>query len=202
MLRYALAMIRHAIASDAAAIAGIQTDSWRATYRDIIRSETLAALSAAAATKSWLQWFLTAPTDHPCLVATDSNDQTNPARVIGYVMAGPARRNNSRNGRAEIQVLYLNPARQQQGIGRQLVTAAARALHTRGFSSLEIWSLAANPSRPFYDRLGGTVIASRRTTVARQRLDEVCYFWPHLTSLIALRRDSSTTGTANHSSEH
>lgn len=182
-------MIRHAMTSDAQAIARIQNASWRATYRNVIWQETLDRLDTARMTQGWLSWFMSRPSGSLCLVATDAENRDRPSRVIGYVMARATPGAQSVLGDAEIQVLYLDPAHCRMGTGRQLVAASARGLEILGFRSLRIWSLANNPSRPFYDRLGGTVIDQRPTRLAGQTLHEVCYYWPRLVPLIAMRAD-------------
>ncbi|MEZ5738025.1 MAG: GNAT family N-acetyltransferase [Burkholderiaceae bacterium] len=173
-------MIREALACDAAAIAGIQVASWRDTYRGIIDDDFLRQLSVTRATSSWLGWFFERDSLYFCRVATDDA-----GRVIGYAMGGPSRRESPLL--AELQVLYLHPQAKRQGHGAALMRSMARGFDLRGLHALEIWSLEANPSRPFYDRLGGTVDGRRETIVGGQRLREVRYAWPRLATLIGPR---------------
>ena len=49
-----------------------------------------------------------------------------------------------------------------------------------------IWVLSANPSRFFYEALGGSAVAERQETFAGTILDETGYAWPDLESWLAI----------------
>ncbi len=172
-------LIREALATDAAGIARVQVASWRHAYRGVIDDAHLESLSVERATGSWLAWFFNHESPQFCRVLADER-----GRVAGYAMGGSVR-SGHQPFRAEVQVFYLHPDVQRQGHGAALLRSMARGFDLRGKRSLEIWSLAANPSRPFYERMGGEAGATRQTPVGSQRLTEVRYFWPSLEPLLA-----------------
>ena len=130
-------MIRDAFAFDAAAIAQIQVDAWRASYADIISQQTLSRLSVQSITRQWEQWFFTPGREQICLVHV-----SNTGKVLGYAMGGASRTHQSNAhlaraaGRAEIQVLYVAPDIKGQGAGRALMQAMARRFDRQGWRSM------------------------------------------------------------------
>ncbi len=178
-------MIRDAFAFDAAAIAQIQVDAWRASYADIISQQTLSRLSVQSITRQWEQWFFTPGREQICLVHV-----SNTGKVLGYAMGGASRTHQSNAhlaraaGRAEIQVLYVAPDIKGQGVGRALMQGMARRFDRQGWRSMEVWSLEANPSAPFYRRMGGLQKAARVTQVNGQALPEIRFDWPTLKPLL------------------
>jgi len=80
--------------------------------------------------------------------------------------------------------IYVLEKMQRQGIGRRLMLAAAKDLKSRGFNSLIVWVLADNPSRRFYEKLGGEHIQTRAITVGGEQFKECGYGWKNFDSLI------------------
>jgi hypothetical protein len=59
-----------------------------------------------------------------------------------------------------------------------------RLLVARGFMSLLIWVLAENPSRRFYEALGGRLVRDKRETTGGVQFIEVAYAWPDARTII------------------
>src|SRR3546814_2185047 len=57
--------------------------------------------------------------------------------------------------------LYVQPDHQGQGIGRRLLNGLFQALRKQRYDSATIWVLDANPSRYFYEAMGGRPVAER-----------------------------------------
>ena len=116
--------------------------------------------------------------DEVTLAAADRWD------ILGYAQGGPSRRKVP--GEAEIQTLYLIRAAQGRGLGRRLLTGTARALATRGATSLMISVLQDNhPARRFYEHFGGAPEAPRRERgPGGALLHEVAYLWPDIKALL------------------
>jgi hypothetical protein len=53
-------------------------------------------------------------------------------------------------------------------------------LVTRGFGSMAVWVLELNPSRRFYECLGGKAIGHQQIERGGQTFVEVAYGWPSL----------------------
>ncbi|HKP24093.1 MAG TPA: GNAT family N-acetyltransferase, partial [Dongiaceae bacterium] len=85
----------------------------------------------------------------------------------------------------EIYTLYVQPDCQDRGIGRQLVADAFAAMARNGFRCGLLWVLRDNPSRYFYERIGGRLIAERQERMWGQVTDQVCYGWSDLTHVSA-----------------
>lgn len=65
-------------------------------------------------------------------------------------------------GRAEVGALYVDPAHQRRGVGRELLQAIADHYRGRGVHRLCLAVLTGNgEARRFYDRQGGHVIECR-----------------------------------------
>ena len=163
--------IRPANANDAAAIANVHVESWRTTYKGIVPDNFLAGLSYAQREQMWHQ-VLTAPGSPSFVyVAEDARSQ-----IAGFVSGGPERRGDPVYT-GELYAIYLLAASQGQGIGRQLVRTLVNRLRQEGMTALLLWVLAKNPSRTFYERLGGRPVDEKTVTIGGVPLIEVAYGW-------------------------
>ena len=52
-----------------------------------------------------------------------------------------------------------------------------------GFKSMAVWVLARNPSRKFYERLGGRVITEQQIERGGEPYTEIAYAWSNLNKL-------------------
>ena len=59
--------------------------------------------------------------------------------------------------------------------------AAANALHQRGFTSLMLWVLKGNPTRGFYEHLGGRLFCEQMIEIGARVLGRGLRLAPHLT---------------------
>ena len=96
--------------------------------------------------------------------------------IVGFVHGGPERTGNPLYT-GELYAIYLLAGYQRHGVGRQLTRAVANGLLQHGLSSLLVWVLANNPSRAFYEALGGQYVAEQEITIGTVRLREVAYGW-------------------------
>ena len=84
----------------------------------------------------------------------------------------------------EIYTLYVQPDFHERGIGRQLLAAAFAAMVDKGYGCSFLWVLRDNPSRYFYERVGGKAVAERQERMWGRTVDQVCYGWPDLAQAI------------------
>jgi GNAT superfamily N-acetyltransferase len=166
--------IRPAKPSDAGVIARIHVETWQNTYAGILPDAYLTALSVSGRSKFW-QSVLAKRDRGLTMVAEDADDG-----VIGFGNAGPARadslpRDSRWNG--EIYTLYLLPDWHGHGIGRQLLQALFERLKRLGRTRVVLWVVEANPTRFFYEAMGGRMIARRAEPFAGIVLDELAYGW-------------------------
>lgn len=169
-------MIRSARVDDAQAIARVQVDTWRTTYAGIVPDEYLANLDYARSATRWAQ-TLAAPERKSRLFVAEEE-----GAVVGFACGGPLREPLPGYD-GELYAIYVLKAHQDRGIGRTLVAAVAGDLLSRGYGSLVIWVLQDNPSRGFYEALGGQVIAEKGIEIGGATLIEAGYGWPDLASL-------------------
>lgn len=171
-------LIREARPGDAAGIARVHVDSWRTTYAGLVSADFLAALAYERSEQNWRRGLTNPNAQSFYLVAEDGAGQ-----VVGFAAGGP-----ERDGRADYQgelyALYLLQAYQRQGLGRGLVAHAAQHLRRRGYVNLLVWVLAANPSRGFYEALGGVLVGEKNIDIGGEMLLEVAYGWSDIGLLV------------------
>jgi ribosomal protein S18 acetylase RimI-like enzyme len=170
--------VRPATAQDAFGIAHVHVETWRATYPTLLPHDYLAKhLSIDTRAIYWQRTLQAGRTDEAVFVATEGFD------VVGFCSVGPARKapKDSAGGKwGEIFTLYVLPDFHEQGIGRMLLANGLAELVERGFSSALLWVVAGNPSRFFYEAMGGQAIGTDVEKFAGARIEEICYAWTDL----------------------
>jgi GNAT superfamily N-acetyltransferase len=172
-------IIRAAHSDDALAIARVKVDSWRTTYADIVPADYLANLSYEQQGRVWEHHISTLRDAAAMYVA-----ETTAKEVVGFAHSGPERTGNPLYA-GELYAIYLLAAYQRHGVGRQLTQTVVTGLLHHGVSSMLVWVLAANPSRAFYEALGGQYLAEQEVTIGSARLTEVAYGWRDIKGLAA-----------------
>lgn len=165
--------IRPALVTDAAGIARVHVDTWRAAYQGIINAEILDGLSVEQRTQRWLGQ-LEAPAPKSFLLVAEQAGS-----VIGFASGGLERTDDPLY-KGEIYGLYLRPENHRQGIGRRLVEAGVMTMLENGLPSMLIWVLRDNPSRWFYEAIGGQYVREQEVDIRGQMLWEVAYGWRNL----------------------
>jgi ribosomal protein S18 acetylase RimI-like enzyme len=162
--------------ADAEALARVHVTAWRETYRGLL-PDALARLSEAGHGRRFRR-ELSRPGPHDVILAA-----ANPYGIFGYVAGGPSR--TGEPGEAEIATLYILREAQGRGVGRRLLTSAARALAAQGARSLLISVLRENlRARGFYERLGGRPEPPHEEPgPGGGRLWEVRYRWSDIAAL-------------------
>ena len=113
-------------------------------------------------------------------------------KIVGFVNGGPERENDPFY-KGELYAIYLLESYQHKGIGRQLIRVATLQLIERGFKAMLIWVLADNPSRRFYERIGGRPVREKKIKIGGADFVEVAYAWSDihpLTESIAPKESS------------
>jgi len=153
---------------DAEAIARIHVETWRSTYAGLLPDNLLVGMSFEKQTKMWQRMLRGGET---VIVAEDPR-----YGIIGFGSYGPNRSTRSKFS-GEVYTLYMLPDFQGLSIGQGLLRALFGALAREGHETALIWVLATNPSRFFYEAMGGKAIASRNTSMAGQPMREIGYGW-------------------------
>jgi ribosomal protein S18 acetylase RimI-like enzyme len=167
-------LIRSAEMDDVPAIAAVHVDTWRTTYRGLIPQHYLDNLTVQNRSIGWVRLLEWGESKLITLVS-----EVHDGRVVGFVSGGPLR-GRDRRFQSEISLLYVQPAFQRAGHGRRLFLAASNRLACAGYKGLMVWVLAENPSRRFYEALGGEVVAETTRMFAGVPLREVAYGWEEI----------------------
>jgi len=169
--------IREAQVSDAGGIAKVHVDSWRTTYEGIVPGDYLDSLSYEQRTSFWHD-RLSDPNSARFAYVAEEDD----GDVVGFAVGGPERSGDSVYT-GELEAIYRLETHQRRGIGRRLIATVAARLTREGHHSMLVWVLSTNPSRLFYEALGGVEVAEKEIAVGGVNLVEVAYGWRDIHAL-------------------
>ena len=184
------AVVREAHPTDAAGIARVHVDTWRATYRGIVPDDHLDSLTYEARERFWartlerLAAHRAAGEAHPGgLFVAEA-----PGRgVVGFAACGREATGDPQYP-GELYAIYVLDAWQGQGLGRRLARAVADRLAAAGLHAMLVWVLADNPMRRFYEALGGRLLREKQVEIGGVALDEIAYGWPDTAALRGVER--------------
>ena len=169
--------VRRARLADAAAIGAVHVAAWRSAYPGILPDPYLSRLSPMRQARHY-----EAAIAGGASVIVAAPDSGSP-RLVGFTTAGRARVSGLGDG--EIETLYVLDDWRDLGVGRALLRAAAKDLAAHGCRSAFLWVLRDNPSRFFYQHLGGQPTAQGDTVVAGTQVPQVAYSWDPIDRLLA-----------------
>ncbi|MBA2874248.1 GNAT family N-acetyltransferase [Thermaerobacillus caldiproteolyticus] len=163
--------IRKATINDANGIATVHVESWKTTYQGIVPSSYLAQLRVSEREQNWRRGLQ--QQKHHIFVAEEDG------KVCGFISGGSNRATKGKEAdyEGEIYAIYLLKEAQGKGYGTKLLEALVRDFRSDGICSMVVWVLADNPSRQFYERLGGKKIAEEVINIGGKELNEWCYGW-------------------------
>jgi ribosomal protein S18 acetylase RimI-like enzyme len=171
-----MAVVRQATILDAASIGRIEVETWRDTYAGMLPEKLLLGLSTRHRSRAWTQFLARFPAD--MLVATGAR-----GAVIGFGNCGNQR--GALEGFAgEVFTLYVAPEAQGQGVGRLLLLGLFKRLLRCELTSAAVWVLRDNPSRFFYERVAGRLVAERQIDIGGAEVDAVAYGWRDLAAVL------------------
>lgn len=174
-------IIRPAIPTDASGIARVHVASWRSAYPGVLPDKYLVGLSAQSYAARWRALLTRDLRGRRTYVVQDPKVPGSQG-IVGFGSCGP-QRTALPGYTGEFYAIYLHDTVQGRGLGRRLMAAMAVDMLGLGTRSAVVWVLRDNPSRWFYERLGGTKVAEQPTNFAGIRLDEVAYGWHDLAPL-------------------
>lgn len=161
-------IIRKAALKDAAGIAKVHVESWQTTYKGIIPNTYLQQLNEHNREKLWQRNI---PEQ---IVYVAENNQRD---IIGFSSGGMERSGKYPPYKGELYAVYILKEYQRRGIGQALLTPLVNELIARQLHAMVVIVLADNPSRFFYEKLGGERIDTLVTSIADKQLREVVYGW-------------------------
>ncbi|XVV06092.1 N-acetyltransferase family protein [Actinosynnema sp. CA-248983] len=172
--------IRPATTADAAEIARIHVEAWRAAYAGHMPEEFLAGLSVADRRPRWERQL-----------ATDASGVfvvEHEGAVAGFAVVGPSGDDDADPGTGELHAINLDPAHWHHGLGRPLLDHVVATLQERGYHDATLWVLASNDrARRFYARAGWSPDGTTRVETipgGTAELHEVRYRRPLATATV------------------
>ena len=180
--------IRRASRRDAAAIARVHVETWQSAYAGLLPDSMLAGMSDVRQAAWWTR-LLADPGEARGVFVADDEDMG----VVGFGSCGLVRdKPEGLDGReirvGEVYTLYVEPDFQNQGLGRRLLDALFRQLRADGCDTAVLWMLAANPTRFFYEGLGGEPVGHRVDTMAGTDVEEMAFAWRNLAVPLVRRK--------------
>jgi ribosomal protein S18 acetylase RimI-like enzyme len=164
--------IRLARYEDVKALGALHVQTWRETYRDLMPEEFLDGLSPEAHSVKWRKWLC----DPKCLVRTVVAEEG--STLMGFSILGPPR-HSVPTATGEIRAIYVLKDAQGKGIGRRLLSEAAKELHDLGFECAALWVAAENAQAlSFYEKMGGVLSDRRTVAFPGFEIEEVEYRLP------------------------
>ena len=158
--------VRWARIEDAAGVAIVHVEAWRAAYTGLIDQEILDGLSVDGRAASWAAWITNSlarrPTDgdnstHRLLVAIHGT------RVVGWAGFG-AGRDEGDGKRGELAGLYVHPEYWGHGVGHSLMTRVEQELRAAGWVEAYLWVLHGNERAiRFYEQHGWAAHGGEKT---------------------------------------
>lgn len=172
--------LRAAREADAQRIAEIYIETWRTTYAGTLPDRVLLDMSIERQAIYW-----TRAIKHGKEIIGVAEDDTAGIVAVG---SGGANRTRSKTFAGEVYTLYVQPDFQNQGIGEQLLAYLFREISERGMNTAVIWVLAANPSRFFYEAMGGKRVGERDEAMWGTTVREIAYAWLDLEAALKTGR--------------
>ena len=173
--------IREAQLEDVRAVSEVHVAAWKSTYAGLIPDTYLQTLSVEKRAEMWAGALRQREKDPRCktlFVCEDAQGQ-----IQGFA-AGGLEREPECGYDAELYAIYLRRELQRSGAGRLLTQALARWLHSQGYRRMRVWVLEENPSRAFYENLGGTLLPETKTVeIGGKSCVECAYGWDSLSLL-------------------
>jgi ribosomal protein S18 acetylase RimI-like enzyme len=158
---------------DAAALARVHVRSWRETYAGLLPGPFLAQMNAGVYARRWRRQLMMSDSAELVLCAEGAGG------LVGYCGA-----NDVRPGEAEVSTLYVIRPAQRRGVGKRLLSSAAKVMASRGSVSLHLWVLNGNAkARAFYEHLGGVAVEERAVSGWDGGYRETAYRWSDIRKL-------------------
>lgn len=170
--------IRRAVPGDARDIARVHVETWRSAYAGILPDRVIVQMSVDEKAAAWRQLVQRQDTIETVIVA-----EMDDGSIVGFASCGAAGPEAMHDYDGEIHTLYVLPDWQEQGIGRALLCGCFRLLVTAGLANAHLWVLADNPSRFFYEAMGGKRISERDEQLWGATVHECAYGWSDLSTL-------------------
>ena len=158
-------MIRIAVPSDVQQIAEIHVQSWKETYTGIINQDILDNLSVEKRLQLWQK--LVVDENHRLFVYERDGE------ILGFLDGFL----NPNKNIAEIKAFYFLKQLKGQGFGRAMFEKFYQTIQPEQHQLLHLGVINHNPSRYFYEKMGGQMIGEEEIPEYGEGVNEVFYEW-------------------------
>ncbi|MBK3494163.1 GNAT family N-acetyltransferase [Viridibacillus sp. YIM B01967] len=162
--------IRTATIQDAAGIAKVHVDSWKSTYKGIMKQTVLDNLTYSSREASWRQNIECK--GNIVFVAVNAEEQ-----IIGFTSGCKTKEDEYPTYDADVTAIYLFEHEQGKGIGKAMLKRLLAEFKTMNYDSSIVKVLADNTSCRFYEAMGAEKIDSNPMLVAGDELELLTYGW-------------------------
>ena len=191
-----MVVIRSASPADAAQIAAVRRESWRAAYQGIISQQIIdrvtvpdggARIRQSFRIRPW-QRMIAAVDSLPAQAGGRADAQAAGPAIVGYASFGPERdvleapwphpltTTGAEGQVAELYALYVHPDWWSTGTGRALMDRSLARVRATGYTSITLWVLRDNArARRFYGRAGFAADGARHVLDDLGGVTEVRY---------------------------
>jgi len=160
-------LIRKAIKEDSYNIAKLIVLSWQTAYKGLLEDNYLNNLSVSDRIAGWENNILNQNDNSHIYVYEEDN------KILGVIRFGKPIDESSKYN-SEILVLYVEPSLKRKGIGTKLFDFAKTYFINNNTTNMIIWCLKNNiPSIKFYEKMGGTIVDSKKAVLHNIELEEV-----------------------------
>ncbi|MDO4760059.1 MAG: GNAT family N-acetyltransferase [Candidatus Saccharibacteria bacterium] len=158
--------IRNLTADDVLGVAQIKINSWKETYKEIIKDEFLDSLSV----ETQAQQFAKLVGSDNFIVAILNGEVVGFCRFIYDNSLSP----NIDYADCELAAIYVRPDLKGQGIGTKMFKEAMKRFKDQNKTTMILWCLADNVnSVEFYKHMGGEIKEERMVGVGDKQYKEV-----------------------------
>lgn len=179
--------IRRARPADAPGIGAVHVAAWQSAYPGILAGDYLSRMSARRQAAHYEAAIRMGDGVHVAVASGLDVPEGSAPRLVGFATSGLARWSEVMGRRladGEIATLYVLDDWRDRGVGRRLVRAAAASLLEDGCRTLFLWVLRDNPSRWFYERLGGRAMADAAIMVGGRWVMQTAFVWDSIEKLL------------------
>ncbi len=174
MAKYSF-IVRESTVKDADGIAYAHMRTWQTAYAGIVPEAYLGSLDLKERAIRQRQLLSDPQNSRRYFVA-----ETDQGEIAGFACAGESR-DGGTDFQGELYAIYVLKEHAGHGIGRELFKRVVVLLREMKFSSMKVWVLKDNPSRKFYEAMGGKLLKEvKPDEIGGVRLEEVSYGWAAL----------------------
>ncbi len=178
-------LYRKAQISDLSGIVKVNVDTWKTAYQWIISEKYLQSLSYEDKEENWKQRLENLT--HGAIIYVAEIDQN---EIVGFALATLEKYNpivallQAERYIGELCAIYVLEEFQHKKIGTELVHLVVKYFKLNNICSMITWVLKENPSRRFYEKLGGIILGEQSIEIGRMNYTEIAYGWENINKIL------------------